>query len=317
VSSSSASANTGWSVERIEVPESPDAGGTPEFLAFHELDAAHAMELWGNLDRCATLAEAVLFWQGNEYEERQVFLARHDGVVVGRGTLTLPLSENTTTAGVDVLVDAAFRRRGVGSKVLAVLEELARERDRRSFDAYCGGPLPPVEAGVELLAAKSGTGGVPLNSASTLFAMHHGYSLEQVETNSTVRFPVQESLLADLESRALQRATGYTFIAWQNSCPEELVDPFAHLKSLMSTEVPIAGLGWEGEEWDAARVRQEESTWQASGLLIPWWPLPGTKPRVNWPATRSSRIVRPRRPSSTRRTPWLLPGIGGITWGCW
>ncbi len=76
------------------------------------------MDLWGNLDRCSTLAEAVLFWQGNEYEERHVFLARLDGTVVGSGTLTLPLSENTTTAGVDVLVDAAFRRHGIGTRVL-------------------------------------------------------------------------------------------------------------------------------------------------------------------------------------------------------
>lgn len=266
VSSSNSSAIARLSIERIPVPESPDPRGAPDFRAFHELDVAHHLELWGNLDRCATLAEAVLFWQGNEYEERRVFLARLNGDVVGSGTLTLPLSENTTTAGMDILVDPAFRRRGFGSKILELLEGLARERGRVSFDGYCGEPIAAIEAGVELLQAKSGTGGVPLNSASTCFALHHGYSLEQVETNSTVPFPVREALLQELEAQAMQRAEGYSVIAWQDRCPDELVDVFARLKSLMSTEVPIAGLNWEGEEWDAVRVRQEESTWQASGV---------------------------------------------------
>ncbi|MEV4951604.1 GNAT family N-acetyltransferase [Paenarthrobacter nitroguajacolicus] len=263
---SNSSAIAGLSVQRIPVPKSPDAKGEPDFRAFHDLDVARHMDLWGNLDRCSTLAEAVLFWQGNEYEERHVFLARLDGTVVGSGTLTLPLSENTTTAGVDVLVDAAFRRHGIGTRVLGVLEQVARERDRTSFDAFCAEPIRLLKPGVELLEAKSGTGGVPMDSASTRFALHHGYSLEQVETNSTLPLPVEEALLQDLEEQATSRAAGYSLIGWQDRCPDELVDVFAKLKSLMSTEVPIAGLGWEGEDWDANRVRLEESTWLAGGV---------------------------------------------------
>jgi len=224
------------------------------------------MELWGNLDRCSTVAEAVLFWRGNAYEERRIFVARLEGTVVGRGTLTLPLSENTTTAGVDVLVDAGYRRRGIGTRILNVLEQLARDRGRVSFDAFCAEPLELLIPGGELLEAKSGTGGVPVDTASTRFALHHGYSLEQVETNSTVALPVRESLLQDLEEQALKRAAGFSIIGWQDRCPDELLDVFARLKSLMSTEVPIAGLGWEGEEWDANRVRLEESTWLAGGV---------------------------------------------------
>ncbi|MGR0158956.1 GNAT family N-acetyltransferase [Paenarthrobacter nitroguajacolicus] len=266
MSTSNPPALAGLSVERIPVPESPDASGAPDFRAFHDLDVAHHTDLWGNLDRCSTLAEAVLFWQGNEYEERHVFLARLNGTPVGSGTLTLPLSENTTTAGVDVLVNAAHRRRGIGTRILDVLEQMARARDRVSFDAFCSEPLRLLIPGGALLEAKSGTGGVPLDSASTAFALRHGYSLEQVETNSTLALPVEEALLQDLEKQAGRRAAGYSFIGWQDRCPDDLVDAFARLKGLMSTEVPIAGLGWEGEEWDANRVRLEESTWLAGGI---------------------------------------------------
>ncbi|MFJ6535387.1 GNAT family N-acetyltransferase [Paenarthrobacter sp. NPDC091711] len=267
-SSSYSPAPAGLSVERIPVPTSPDATEAPDFRAFHDLDVAHHLDLWGDLDRCSTLAEAVLFWQGNAYEERHVFLARLDAVVVGRGTLTLPLSENTTTAGVDVLVDAGYRRRGIGTRILEVLEGLARERGRVSFDAFCSEPMRLIVPGAELLEAKSGTGGVPLDTASTGFALHHGYSLEQVETNSTLPLPVGEELLRELEEQATKLAAGYSVIGWQNRCPDQLVDVFARLKSLMSTEVPIAGLGWEGEEWDANRVRVEENTWLAGGVAF-------------------------------------------------
>lgn len=266
VTSSNTSVTAGLSVERIRVPAGPDSADAADFLAFHQLQRAHAFELWGNLDRCATLAEAIQFWKGNDYEERLVFLARLDGAVVGSGTLTLPLSENTTTAGVDVLVDAGFRRRGFGSRILAVAEEQAVKRGRVSFDAYCGEPLAPVEAGVELLQAKSGSGGVPLAAASTSFALRHGYSLEQVETNSTLAFPVPETLLRDLEADTLKSSDGYSVLGWRERCPDQLVESFARLKSLMSTEVPLAGLGWEGEEWDVTRVRQEESTWRAGSV---------------------------------------------------
>lgn len=264
--SSNFSANGGLTIERLPVLQGPEANASPDFKAFHALRIAHELALWGNLDHSATLAESFMFWQGNEYEERQVYLTRLGGVVVGSGSLTLPLSENTTTAGVDVLVDAAFRRRGIGTSILEVLEQAAVERSRTSLDGYCGEPIAPVLAGEALLKAKSGTGGVPLNAASTHFALHHGYSLEQVETSSTLALPVDEAHLIELEVEAMRRATEYDVIGWTDECPDELVDTFAKLKSLMSTEVPIAGLGWEGEEWDAVRVRREESTWRASGM---------------------------------------------------
>ncbi|MFJ4026233.1 GNAT family N-acetyltransferase [Paenarthrobacter sp. NPDC089989] len=263
MTSSNAPNGSALVVGRIGVPASPETEASADFLAFHRMRVAHETALWGNADRAPTLAEDIMFWLGNEYEERHVYLARLGGTVVGSGTLTLPLSENTTTAGVDVLVDAGYRRRGIGTAILEHLEDTARARDRVSFDGYCGAPIVP---GVPLLEAKSGSGGFPLESDATRFAVRHGYSLEQVESNSTLSLPPDGELLAALESRALPLAQGYSVIAWRDRCPDALVDAFAALKSLMSTEVPIAGLGWEGEEWDTARVRQEEATWRSSGI---------------------------------------------------
>lgn len=258
--------NAGPTVERINAPDGPGARVTPDFRAFHELGVRHELALWGTADRAATLEEDIAFWQGNEYEERHVYVARLEGRIVGCGTLTLPLSENTTTAGIHVLVDAPFRRRGFGLVILGVLEGVAQDRDRSSFDGYCGEPIAPVLAGVPLLEAASGSGGVPRDSASTRFAVHCGYSLEQVETNSSLALPFDATQIDALEADARSRSTAYSVITWSDRCPDEFVEAYARLKSLMSTEVPIAGLGWEGEAWDAARVRQEEATWRAGGL---------------------------------------------------
>lgn len=250
-------------IERVRVPSAVSEPVPADFQAFHDLRTAHEVALWGNADRAATLAEDIAFWRGSEYEERQVHIARLGGRIAGFGTLTLPLSENTTTAGVDVLVAEAFRRRGVGTAILRRLEGLAAGAGRVSFDGYCGEPIAPVLAGVPLLEAKSGTGGVPLASPSTRFAVHHGYTLEQVETSSVLGLPFDDVRVGALETDARSLAVGYSLVAWEDRCPPELLDAFARLRSLMSTEVPIAGLGWEREHWDGARVRQEEATWRA------------------------------------------------------
>ncbi|MBO1267162.1 GNAT family N-acetyltransferase [Arthrobacter sp. PO-11] len=207
-----------------------------------------------------------MYWRGSPYEERQAFLARLDGVAVGRCSLTLPLSENTDEAGIEILVASAHRRQGIGTAMLGRMESLARERGRTVFDSYCGEPIGSFPEGAPELAAKSGTGGVPREAASTGFALRHGYSLEQVETTSLLPLPVPSGLLSTLERDALEHARDYKLLLWQDRCPETVVEAYAALKSLMTTEVPIAGLGWEGERWDVARVRAEEDTWCKSGI---------------------------------------------------
>ena len=53
---------------------------------------------------------------------------------------------------------------------------------------------------------------------------------------------------------------------WDDQAPDPLVGSYAALKSRMSTDVPTAGLNWEREDWDAVRVRDEESTLARGGV---------------------------------------------------
>ncbi|MFJ6299746.1 GNAT family N-acetyltransferase [Pseudarthrobacter oxydans] len=241
------------------------AGPTADLRECHALRVEHELALWGNLDRCPTLQEAAEFWQGNEYEERQLFLARLKGETVGMCSVELPLRENTHTAGIDVLIAPVHRRRGLGRTLLLHAESIARERGRTSLYGYHEVPLAAAD-GNPLLPAKSGAGGLPATEPAVAFAAGSGYELEQVERSSRLDLPVAPELLDRLESEAAAGAGGYIITGWDDTCPEDLVQAYALLKARMSTDVPIAGMDWEGEDWDAARVREEEQTMARGGV---------------------------------------------------
>ncbi|UZX04163.1 GNAT family N-acetyltransferase [Arthrobacter sp. CDRTa11] len=258
-------------ISAVDVPP-PDGSGAAsdvkelpqELLVCHALRQQHELSLWGNLDRCPTLPEAVEYWRGNRYEERHVYLARLDGEVIGMCTMELSLHENTHTAGIDVLIAPAQRRQGLGRALLEHAEGLARERGRTSLYGYH--EVPPMAVGGAAVPAKSGAGALPLDEPAVAFAVAAGYELEQVERSSRLTLPVPPHLLARLETEAGALAGQYDIIGWDDSCPEELVNGHALLKATMSTDVPIAGLDWEGENWDSARVREDERALIGTGV---------------------------------------------------
>lgn len=257
-----------WRAEPPPGTGSPPAAvvPSPDFAACQAMREEHELALWGNLDRCPTLAEALEYWRGTDYEERHLFLARLDGQPAGLCSVTLPLRENTATAGIDVLVAPSLRRRGYGSALLQHAEALARGRGRTSLDAHHEVPLELVRPGSVMVPAKSGAGGLPLNDLATAFATAAGYELEQVERSSTLALPVPPDLLEGLEADVLAKAGDYELTGWDEECPADLVAGYAELKARMSEDVPTAGLDWEREAWDPARVRQEEHAMVRSGV---------------------------------------------------
>lgn len=271
-------------ITAVAIPATPDAGTHPgarvtgpasgagnpdspsDLHAYQAIREAHELEKWGDLDRCPTFSESLEYWRGSDYEERQLFIARLGQETVGACSVTLPLSENTYTAGISVDVTAAYRRQGWGRRLLAYAEAIAIERGRTSLDAYCELPAAAVDQAARLLPAKSGAGGLPANDPVVAFAASAGYQLEQVERASRLSLPFRQSRLESLEAEASSLAAGYVVVAWGDTCPDGLVDQYAALKARMSSDVPIAGLDWEAEVWDAARVRHEEQANIRSGL---------------------------------------------------
>ena len=238
-----------------------------DFLACGAMRKAHELETWGNLDRGYTLTEELVHWRGTPYEARQLFIGRIGVRTVGMCSLLLPLRENLWTAGINVLVVPEFRRQGLGRRLLQFAEAYAQENGRSSLDGYFELPAGLLDGGAgPLLPAKSGAGGLPAGHPSTAFAAAAGYELEQVETSSKLALPAPPARMAELEAGAAAHAGDYELVEWADACPPELVDSYAVLNARMSTDVPTAGLDWEGEIWDAARVRREEEALARSGV---------------------------------------------------
>ena len=224
------------------------------------------MDVWGSLERCPTLAEALEYWRGNRYEERHLFLARAGREAVGLCSVALPLRENRATAGIDVLVDPRWRRRGVGRALLDQAEAVARKRGRSSLEGFHELPLEAVPPGARLVTAKSGAGALPLADPATAFALVHGYELEQVERSSRLTLPVPGQLLERLEADVRQHAGDYVLRGWDGHCPDGLLAGYAGLRARMSTDAPTAGMDWEREDWDAVRVREDEQELVRAGV---------------------------------------------------
>ncbi|WP_045729567.1 GNAT family N-acetyltransferase [Pseudarthrobacter chlorophenolicus] len=237
-----------------------------DFLACQAMREAQELETWGNLDRGYTLAEELEHWRGTPYEARHLFVARIGNETAGMCSVTLPLRENLRTAGINVLVVPAFRRRGLGSQLLRFGEAFAQDNSRTSLDGYFELPARLLDTTGPLLPAKSGAGGLPANEPSTAFAAASGYELEQVETSSRLPLPIPADRAAALEADAAVHAADYELVGWADTCPGHLVEDYALLNARMSVDVPTAGLDWEGEIWDAARVRRDEEALARSGV---------------------------------------------------
>ncbi len=174
-------------------------------------------------------------WAGTISEH---YVARVDGgCVAGLLQLHLPQQENTANVTVELSVDPACRRRGVGRALYEVAVERARALGRRnlqgqSVDAHPDGPA--------FAAAMGATVG-----------------LREVRSRQEV---------ADFDTLGLDvpTADSYHLVRWGRT-PDELVDDVAYLEGRLFGDSPTGDLGWEPEKVDAARIRAAEESHAARG----------------------------------------------------
>jgi GNAT superfamily N-acetyltransferase len=171
-----------------------------------------------------------------------------EGAVAGALRLILPTLDNPTVALVDVAVHPRFRRRGIGSALLAEGIALAAARGRSRFVSEIDepGPLTPGRA----------------------FALRHGWTCDLVETRRDLSLPVDEQRLSALEAEAVRAGAGYEVVVWRDRVPEEFLDDRALLLRRMTTDAPSGDVPTEEEHWDGPRVREHEATQIARGRTV-------------------------------------------------
>jgi GNAT superfamily N-acetyltransferase len=175
---------------------------------------------------------------------RHAFLARVDGAVVGAGRLALPAKDNTHVAVVGAHVLPDHRRQGIGSQILAHLEDAARSAGRTVLQGSTSWPYASGPEG-------GGTPGIE-------FARTRGFTLALGDVQSRLALPVPESLLAELDAEVAGAAGGYTVHSWSGEVPEDFVFGFAILDAAVDTEAPTGELDVEPARPDVAGIRENE-----------------------------------------------------------
>lgn len=185
-------------------------------------------------------------------DRRFVMLAAVRGQeVLGEGNLQLTLKDNLTVARAFLSVRPDWRRRGIGSALLAELERQALADGRRTMLVDS-----EVAVGREAPAAT--------------FAPARGYARALVNLRSELDLPPGslDELLAPLEVEAASRAAAYELLTWWDGVPEQWLDQRAALSARMSTDAPLGDIDAEEEVWDAGRVRNVYAQVRAMGRRI-------------------------------------------------
>ena len=177
----------------------------------------------------------------------QLYAAWEGDRIVGTLMVELPLKENRRHAEVTVTVSPEHRNRGLGTRLLGEAERVMVEEDRT----------------VALAEVPHPRGRTEQDWPSARFAAKHGFEVGQEEDTLTLDVPVGPGLLDGLRPDTAP----YRLREWTGYCPDELVEAYAHLRTVMERDVPVGDLRVDPGLWDVARVRAMEGRRAAVGTI--------------------------------------------------
>ncbi|HEV7536523.1 MAG TPA: GNAT family N-acetyltransferase, partial [Acidimicrobiia bacterium] len=234
-----------WPVQPFDPVTASDA----DLAGLHALDVALEAEALPG-EPVAPLAHSLARYRhALPFEVRRGWVVRQGGAsgqIVARAAVSYAdVPENRHHADVWVGVHPAVRGLGIGSVLLQRAVDAARRWGCTvlDFEARVGGPGEPF---LRSVAAER----------------------RLVERRSRCRTAaIDRALLEGWVRRAGERAPGYSLVAWDGPCPDELVAAFVTLKGVMNT-APLEALEWDEERLTVERWRQAESTFAARGVEL-------------------------------------------------
>lgn len=165
------------------------------------------------------------------------WVARREHGAVGLAELEiLELGQQHPFAEAMLIVDPAWRRRGVGSELLEAVVRVA-----------------PGEAAPVLSVA------AVLDSPGASFLDDRGLACKSVERLGVLDLAtVDIGKLGGWVAAAPALAKGYSLVQWSDACPDDLLERFARLRDVMNT-APLDDSQFDPMHWTPERVRTREA----------------------------------------------------------
>lgn len=247
----------------LHIPASVDDPDAADFRAMVDTRNRVYREIAGHDDHRIAPAELLPHYAPDEHERRLVWIARLGDDVVGRVGVDLPLEGDSKVAFwlIELLPDVWGR--GIGRAAFDLVERTARENGRSVLQSWAEHPDAPGPR----LRPPTGFGDIPEDHAAR-FYLGTGHSLEQIERNSAFDLRGSFDEVERLHAEAVAASAGYRVVQWFAPTPDEYVAGYAWMKSRMVTDAPAAGLEFDEETWDAARVARHDALYTDSGRTI-------------------------------------------------
>lgn len=244
----------------LTIPASIDAPDAAEFIEMVDVRNRVYREIAGHDDHRIAADELLPHYRPDEHERRLMWSIVVDEETVGRVGVDLPLEGDSTLAFwlIELVQDSWGR--GIGSAAFELVERTARENGRSVLQSWAEHPAAPGPR----LAPPTGFGTIPEDHAAR-FYLRTGHTLEQIERNSALDLRGSFDEIERLHAEAAAEAVDYRVVQWFAPTPPEFVDRYAWMKSRMVTDAPAAGLEFDEETWDAARIARHDSLYTEAG----------------------------------------------------
>jgi GNAT superfamily N-acetyltransferase len=219
-----------------------DLSDEEQLRDFHEVTRRAEKEDGRDWNRVWTYDEMLsTFREPDETERSETCAAYVDGRLVGAGVLYFFLLQDLHKAWLEVYVDPAARRRGVGRALVEWGVERARADSRTQ------------------LASESSYAFELRDSAPAFqFARKHGFRVANTEICRRLEIPLPDGRLEEIEAEAAAHTGGYTFESFAGRVPEALIESYCALNNKLAIEAPGGEFDWEEESITPEIFREME-----------------------------------------------------------
>jgi mycothiol synthase len=208
-----------------------------------------------------------------DYEDVCLLVARApEGRLLGRAGLWFEhRPDNQHVAELWLVVRPDARRQGIGRRLFDAAADRARAEGRTTL-----------------------MGITALGSEAAVATKALGAEVALVERISRLRTAeVDRALLDAWIARAPERAAGYSLVAWDDHCPNELLEQFTAVQGVMNT-APRGELDMEDEVYTPEMVREFEGSMVAKGTRI--WTLAARRDATGELVGYTALFLRKHRP---------------------